>query len=1088
VVFDEREYIRRLEAAGPDEFQDMVRTPAIQEENALRAYLGDDRYRRLHALALRTTPTRAVSQRKGNVVILHGIMGGELTVNRGGSNQHVWARVFRLLAGGLARLRLGADGRAEADPLTQVQATGILKKHYGEQIIRINQHWNARTFWYDWRKPLDIAADELRARITSWFGAGTPVHLVAHSMGGLVARTYIARHRDHWDALADEALERGGRLVMLGTPNHGSFAVPQILTGLEHMVRLLAKVDLRHSREQIMAIVRTFSGVYEMMPSPRIDSGWDPLYDSATWGALGVPQRHLDHARAHHDVLAERGIDAPRMVYVAGSDQATWTDIAKWDQLDRTSGYTAGYDGDGRVPHRLGLLDGVPTWYVRAEHGALPQTAAVLAVIDELIEHGTASALSTQPILRATRAAARASDALERQIEQDEREVDAYLLRSRTRRGTTAAPEPTRVSTDERRIEELITRGFLGTVEESAEESVVEQPTITPAIEVQVVVSDIEQFTGAELRPRVDAIAVGHYMDVRPAQAELALDRALSARLDSERLIITDLTDRGTLLGELGRFFIIPDAPRVVVIAGMGVPGRFGVPELTLLTRELLWTAGTLGRRQLATVLIGSGSGNLSIEDAAEAWLRGMKHALSGADEDRCVRRVIFVERDAERALELDAAIARIADGMRPRFDVVHRAFDEVRLAELTKQARTQARAAQQRELKRITEGRGRVAEADRAPTRVTLSLTERTYRFGAITDSASVPERAVELDPVLVRQANDELAASFDPVRQLMNGRVLERLLVPEDLRQHLASQAPLVLLLDSTTARVHWEMMVQPGVTLPLQPTHADVDFPTMFLGTARGLTRQLRTGFAPPPEPPPPPRRVLRVLVVADPAEDAHLPGAEEEGAAVADLFESFNTLHARSTGSRVEVKRLFGPRDATRLNVLREVLLHSYDVLHFAGHCVYDEERPAESGWLFSHGQVLSAYELDRIDRVPKFVVSNACESGITPDRAEERNAFLAPGFAEAFFKRGVANFVCTAWPIDDIAASTFAMVLYSDLLGIRNGAAMPPRTMQSAMRTARLAIAATPNGLRSWGAYQHYGNPYFRLFDADRSGR
>src|SRR5690606_15036419 len=192
-------------------------------------------------------------------------------------------------------------------------------------------------------------------------------------------------------------------------------------------------------------------------------------------------------------------------------------------------------------------------------------------------------------------------------------------------------------------------------------------------------------------------------------------------------------------------------------------------------------------------------------------------------------------------------------------------------------------------------------------------------------------------------------------------------------------------------------------------------------MFLGTARGLTRQLRTGFAPPPEPPPPPRRVLRVLVVADPADDAHLPGAAEEGAAGADLFESYNVLHARATGSRIEVKRLFGPRDATRRNVLREVLLHSYDVLHFAGHCVYDEERPAESGWLFSHGQILSAYELDRIDRVPKFVVSNACESGITPDRAEERNAHLAPGFAEAFFKRGVANFVCTAWPIDDIAA-------------------------------------------------------------------
>src|SRR5918999_5020784 len=82
------------------------------------------------------------------------------------------------------------------------------------------------------------------------------------------------------------------------------------------------------------------------------------------------------------------------------------------------------------------------------------------------------------------------------------------------------------------------------------------------------------------------------------------------------------------------------------------------------------------------------------------------------------------------------------------------------------------------------------------------------------------------------------------------------------------------------------------------------------------------------------------------------------------------------------------------------------------------------------------QRLSANELNRIDRVPKFVFSNACESGITPDRSRERSVDLAPSFAEAFFARGVANFVCTAWPVDDAAARVFALTLYSDLLGIR----------------------------------------------------
>jgi CHAT domain-containing protein len=236
------------------------------------------------------------------------------------------------------------------------------------------------------------------------------------------------------------------------------------------------------------------------------------------------------------------------------------------------------------------------------------------------------------------------------------------------------------------------------------------------------------------------------------------------------------------------------------------------------------------------------------------------------------------------------------------------------------------------------------------------------------------------------------------------------------------------------------------------------------------------------------------MLRILVVADPAADDHLPGAEEEGIAVARLFESFNRIY-RSDDNRAEVVRLFGPSEATRTNVLRTVMSEAFDVLHYAGHCRYDPDDPARSGWVFTNDEILSAHELNRIDRIPKFVFSNACESGITPDRSEKRSAGLAPSFAESFFARGVANFVCTAWPVDDLAARVFALKLYGHLLGIDASDAETgevraerlregPQPVHSAMHHARLAIMGTPNGLRTWGAYQHYGNPYFRLFDAE----
>jgi CHAT domain-containing protein len=238
--------------------------------------------------------------------------------------------------------------------------------------------------------------------------------------------------------------------------------------------------------------------------------------------------------------------------------------------------------------------------------------------------------------------------------------------------------------------------------------------------------------------------------------------------------------------------------------------------------------------------------------------------------------------------------------------------------------------------------------------------------------------------------------------------------------------------------------------------------------------------------PPEPTPPPARRLRVLVVADPAEDARLPGAALEGIQVAKLFERFNRVHARS-GHSVEVTRLIGPEEATRLNVLMALTQCHYDVLHFAGHCAFDPDNIAESGWIFSGGARLTARELNRIDRIPPFVFSNACESGITPDRASARPIAAAPSFAEAFFARGVGNFICTAWEVNDDAALAFAIRLYTELLGLQ---ADTPNfaIMADGLREARREIFSTPYGSQTWGAYQHYGTPGYRFFNDERRRR
>ena len=144
------------------------------------------------------------------------------------------------------------------------------------------------------------------------------------------------------------------------------------------------------------------------------------------------------------------------------------------------------------------------------------------------------------------------------------------------------------------------------------------------------------------------------------------------------------------------------------------------------------------------------------------------------------------------------------------------------------------------------------------------------------------------------------------------------------------------------------------------------------------------------------------------MANPAADAPLPGAEQEGHEVADALEAFNAVWEEVCENRIEVVRLIGPKKASRCEVFEHLMLRRYDVLHFAGHCVYVHDQPTLSGWVFGRDLRLSAFELNRIDRVPRFVFSNACESGVLSGRADT----YAPGMRPALPSR----FSSAAWPI------------------------------------------------------------------------
>jgi hypothetical protein len=314
-------------------------------------------------------------------------------------------------------------------------------------------------------------------------------------------------------------------------------------------------------------------------------------------------------------------------------------------------------------------------------------------------------------------------------------------------------------------------------------------------------------------------------------------------------------------------------------------------------------------------------------------------------------------------------------------------------------------------------------------------------------TPKATALAASRRLDLRLLEREHSKLVPGISLVDLEEFGERLSDLLLPPQIADALPSvkSAPLVVVHDTASAHWPWEVLSLKGWA-PAADAGLSRRYAAEGMSVAKWREQRRRA-------------REFNVLLVINPTGD--LPGAVEEGERVAAMF-------TRLEGAGITAIR---GSDATRARLLAEFRSGDYDAIHFAGHAWFDPAAPASSGILCAGGRVLSGADLAALDAVPALVFFNACESGrlratVNPLRQLDRSV----GFAEAFLRGGVANFIGTWWPVSDEAASTFAAALYKDLA--------KGESIGEALRAARSAVRGLPSA--DWANYLHYGSYDFTL--------
>jgi hypothetical protein len=594
------------------------------------------------------------------------------------------------------------------------------------------------------------------------------------------------------------------------------------------------------------------------------------------------------------------------------------------------------------------------------------------------------------------------------------------------------------------------------------------EPDTSAALEITVFNSDLSFLS--------EPLLVGHYASLAVTGSEATINRLLGGKLD-RALRAGDYPQDVGIVKVFSNTRLREDnpwqlpRPEAVVVVGLGPEGKLTSEGLVkAVANGIVSWALTVDERdeppaelEMAATLVGSGGMNINPGQAAQLIARAAQEAnrrLRNVTQDvsmdakrpetrrlPVLKRLRLVDLYLDRAAEAWRALKQLQDSSPSEYEI----HDSIESADSG--------------LERPPDTGYRGAEYDLivATWTGTDRQSEITYRVDTRRARSELQGQATQASLLeqLLRSGSQE-----GYTRRL--GRTLFQLLVPLDLKPIMDSGGETQLELDERTAAIPWELLETPRDEEDVGEREPWA-IRTKLLRKLRTSDFRLQTRDA---------SRSAGFLVIGEPACPQAYPrlaGARREARVV---YETLVRAGLPGTPKRLIPTDDPNTQGADAKTIIQTLLDQPWRLIHISGHGAeptVDDPR----GVVLSGNVFLGPREMKSMRVVPELVFINCCFSIAQVDAAAlaagkdplnySRPAFAA-NVAMQLIEMGVKCVVATGWAVDDAKAEAFATTFYSTLI---RGA----RFIDAVTQARRAALSADDS---TWGAYQCYGDPDWRL--------